>query len=89
MVFDALIHTPGGELLNALLAKGINLLSKLFDILLWFRCVNFAFSADIKSAYNILIPLEHYKYQKYLWSDDLDVSCGMCLYVVIMLIYGV
>ena len=55
MVFDASSRTPNGESLNNLLAKGKNLLPKLFDILLRFRRYNFAFSADIKSAYNNIL----------------------------------
>ena len=78
MVFDASSKTPGGESLNNLLAKGMNLLPKLFDILIKFRRYNFAFTADIKSAYNnILIPPHQYKYQKYLWKEGEDeISLG-------------
>ena len=90
MVFDASAATPGGESLNNTLAKGENRLIKLFNILLKFRVGAAAFTADISMAYNqIFLKPEDYRYQLFLWKEDLNPSSPTQLWVVTTLIYGV
>ena len=90
VVYDASSKTPGGESLNNILAKGSNRLPRLFNILLKFRRYNHAFTADIKTAYNntSIVP-EHYRYQQYLWKDQLKQENQTKLMTVKTLIYGV
>lgn len=90
MVFDASSKTPGGESLNGVLAKGQNKLVKLHHLLMRFRKNPAAFSADISMAYNgTQIKPEFFKFQKYLWKEDLDEKNPTVVMYVITLIYGV
>ena len=90
MVFDASSLTPGGECLNNLLAKGENNLCKILHILICFRIRPFAFTADVSMAYNgVKLHPKHYKYQKYLWKEDLKADNPVKVMVVKTLIYGV
>ena len=90
MVFDASSCTPGGSSLNSILAKGENRLSKLFDILLKFRAGMDGYTADISMAYNnVYLNPEFYRFQLYLWKEELDVKAPSEIFVVRTLIYGV
>ena len=90
IVFDASSKTPGGSSLNDALAKGENRISSLYNILLRFRCRAAAFCCDIRLAYNqIELEPEHYRYQKFLWQEDLDPEGTVEEYVIRTLIYGV
>ena len=90
MVFDASSATPGGECLNNILAKGENKLSNLFSILVRFRTLPFAFTGDVSMAYNgIKLKPVHYRFQKYLWKEDLNPENPVRIMVVKTLIYGV
>ena len=89
-VFDASSKTPGGESLNNLLAKGINKLAKLFNVLLRFRSKPGAFTCDVKMAYNqIQLDPSHYRYQQYLWKENLDPNMPTVVMIIKTLIYGV
>ena len=90
IVFDASSKTPGGESLNATLAKGMNKLAKLQHLLIKFRHGGAAVSADISMAYNgTRLRPEHLAYQKYLWQDQLDPAAPVQVMHVMTLIYGV
>ena len=90
MVFDASARTPGGLSLNECLAKGENNLVKIHDILLRFRNKPAAFSTDIRQAYNQLqLDPSCYRYQKFLWKDDLIATNPTVEYIIATLIYGV
>ena len=90
MVFDASSKTPGGESLNTILAKGENKLAKIHNILMRFRSKPGGFTCDVKMAYNqVRLDPSCYKYQKYLWKDNLDPSKPVKIMIVRTLIYGV
>ena len=90
MVYNASSSTPGGKSLNSILAKGANMLSKIYDVLLSFRSEAAALTCDVKMAYNgIYLEPEYYKYQRYIWKKDLDPDGPIVVMVIITLIYGV
>ena len=90
MVFDASSKTPGGESLNAILAKGKNKLAQIPNLINNFRAAEGGFTCDLKMAYNqIRLDPSCYRYQKYLWKDDLDHSQPVKIMIVRTLIYGV
>ena len=90
MVFDASARTPGGESLNDILARGMNMLGKLLHLLVKFRFGCYAFSADIQMAYNNLkLDPDYYKYHQYLWSENLSSEEQSVVMIVVTAIYGV
>ena len=90
LVFDASARTPGGESLNDILATGMNKLGKLLHLLVKFRYGCYAFSADIQMAYNNLrLDPEFYKYQQYLWKENLAPEDEAVVMIVVTAIYGV
>ena len=90
MVFDASSKTSSGFSLNCTLAKGTNMLADMIKLLVRFRVGPFAFSADISMAYNcVKLAVEHLRYHKYLWVEDLDPNGDIVEMVVRTLIYGV
>ena len=90
MVFNGSSSTPGGKSLNAILAKGMNTLARLLELVIRFRLKRFAFTADVRMAYNgIKITPPYYKYQKYLWKEDLDPLAPYMVMVILTLIYGI
>ena len=89
-VFNASSRTPGGLSLNQVLAKGQNMLPKIFEIVTCFRSKKHGFISDISMAYNqVRLTPEFYKFQKYLWREGCDPSAELMEFVVITLIYGV
>jgi len=90
LVFDASAKTPGGASLNSVLAKGQNRLARLQHLFIRFRRAKFAVTGDVSMAFNgsKLIP-EHFKYQQYLWKENLLPSDETQTMVVKTLIYGV
>lgn len=90
LVFDASSRTPGGESLNGTLAKGENKLGQIVHILIRFRRKSSAMTADVSMAYNgIKLRHDNYKFQQYLWKEDLDPENPTRTMVVRTLIYGV
>ena len=90
MVFDASAKTSSGFSLNCTLAKGTNMLADMINLLVRFRVGPFAFSADISMAYNcVKLAVEHLRYHKYLWVENLDPTGQIIEMVVRTLIYGV
>ena len=90
MVFDASARCKTGQSLNCILAKGTNMLATLFHLLIQFRVGGSAFTADISMAYNaVQLHPEFYKYQKYLWIEDMKEAQEIITMVIRTLIYGV
>ena len=90
MVFNGSSATPGGKSLNSILAKGMNTLARLLELVIRFRLGRFAFTGDVQAAYNGIKITEHfYKYQKYLWREDLDPKNPVIVMIVVTLIYGI
>ena len=90
IVFNASSITPGGDCLNNILAKGQNRLDKILHILMRFRVFPFAFTCDVSMAYNgVKLNPNHYKYQKYLWREELNPENPVKVMVIKTLIYGV
>ena len=90
LVFDASHSTKTGVSLNSLLAKGVNSMNKLVEILIRWTTHKFAFHTDIQKMYNaVRLQSSHWRYQMYLWRDDLDVERPPRQKVIKTLIYGV
>ena len=90
LVFDASHITKTGVSLNSLLAKGVNSMNKLVEILIRWTTHKFAFHTDIQKMYNaVRLQSSHWRYQMYLWRDDLDVERPPRQKVIKTLIYGV
>ena len=90
IVYDASSRTPGGESLNDILARGMNKLGKLLHLLIKFRYGVSAFSADIQMAYNcIKLDPDFYRYQQYLWKENLTAEEKAITMIVCTVIYGV
>ena len=90
IVYDASSRTPGGTSLNDILAKGENKLASIYNILIRFRCGKSAFCCDIRLAYNqIGLDPDHYRYQKFLWKEELSPDAPTEVYIIRTLIYGV
>ena len=90
MVFDASARCATGQSLNCTLAKGQNMLASLVNLLIQFRCGGAAFTADVSMAYNaVQLQPQFYRYQKYLWIENLAIGGAIIVMVVLTLIYGV
>lgn len=90
LVFDASSATSTGNSLNSILAKGQNKLSRLLNLLIRFRSKEYAVTGDISMAYNgVKLRPEDYRFQRYLWREDLDQGNPVEEMVVKTLIYGV
>ena len=73
-VFDASC-TSNGPSLNDCFYACLNLLSKIFDILLRFTLNYIGILADIKQAFlNVQIFAEHQNFLRFLWVDTNDTS---------------
>ena len=90
LVFDASQSSPSGASLNSILAKGQNTLARVLHILVRFRSKYAAVATDIKMAYNgIRLQEEHYKYQRYLWKEEMDANNPTKVMVIRTFIYGI
>ena len=90
VVFDASMRTKTGKSLNCILAKGLNKLEKILALHLNFRAGCYAFTFDIKMAYNqIKLKPEHWSYQRYLWRENLDPNNPLVEMYLLTAIYGV
>ena len=90
LVFDASLAPRDGSSLNSILAKGANSLNNLIEILIRFTTRCHAFHTDISKMYNrIWLEKEHWCYQMYLWSPDLNPDVKPVWKVIKTLIYGV
>ena len=75
MVMDATLPTSTGYAINDILAKGINNMNSLLEIILrWFTQV-VVFHTDVSKMYNtIRLHEEHWCFQRYFWQANLDLS---------------
>ena len=90
LVYDASQCTPNGSSLNNILAKGKNTLAKVLDTLINFRSRFVGFATDVSMAYNgVKLDLSHYKYQRYLWKEDLNYKNPTKVMIIRTFIYGV
>ena len=90
IVFNASHRTKTGESLNSVLAKGMNKLPRILNLLIRFGSRKEALTGDVSMAYNNLkiIP-DHYTYQRYLWYKDLDLNNEVSEMFIKTMIYGV
>ena len=90
LVFDASQSTIGNHSLNSLLAKGVNGMNNLVQILIRWTCKPFVFHTDIQKMYNAVhLDKNHWRYQMYLWDDNLNPQVQPRWKVIKTLIYGV
>ena len=90
LVFDASQKTSSGVSLNDLLAKGAKVINSLIQILIRWKTKRYAFHTDITKMYNaVKLHEDFWRYQLYLWEQDLDPDKEPVLKVIKTLIYGV
>ena len=90
MVFDASSKTPGGPSLNDSLMKGTNKLALIPKLVTTFRLGREALAFDISQCYNqTKLAVEDYRFQKFLWKDDLDPEAPLTVWIMRTAIYGV
>ena len=90
LVLDASQAGKTGVSLNSLLAKGINSMNRLVEILIRWTMHEWAFNTDIQKMYNaIRLDKSHWCYEMYLWDNELDKERLPSWKVIKTLIYGV
>ena len=90
MVFDGSMGSKHGCSLNSLLAKGAKSLNNLIQILNRWQFYKCAFHTDVTKMYNrIILEKAYWRYQLYLWDDDLAEDKKPVWKVIKTLIYGV
>ena len=90
LVYNASSKSPKNLSLNDTLAKGENVLAKIFNILVKFRSDKYALTGDITKCYNqIKLKPEFYKFQKYLWKENLDDDNPLQTRYISTVIYGI
>ena len=90
LAFDASMSAKGGTSLNSILAKGCNSLNNLQGIAIRWMVHHHAFHTDIQKMYNkVWLHPSHWRYQLYLFSQNLDVGDIPIWKVIKTLIYGV
>ena len=90
MVFNASYSSRGRRPLNSILAKGMNNISSLLQILLRWSIHPQAFHADIHKMYNsVSLHPSDWCYQRFWWQDGLDPSKSIVEMIVKTIIYGV
>ena len=90
LVFDASQRTASGYSLNDLLTKGENNMNNLIQILIRWTTKLWAFHTDVQKMYNaVQLEKSHWRYQLYLWEQNLDPKKEPVTKVIKTLIYGV
>ena len=90
LVLDASQCPRNGCSLNSLLAKGANNMNKLIEVFIRWTIHKYAFHCDIQKMYNaIRLDKAHWRYQMYLWENELKVGSRPFWKVIKTLIYGV
>ncbi len=90
MVFDASMGCKDSCSLNTLLAKGANGMNKLVEIAIRWQCTKHVFHTDVSKMYNcVKLKREHWRYQLYLWHDQLEPNAEPQLKVIKTCMYGV
>lgn len=89
-VFDASMRPAVGHSLNEILPKGQNNMNNLTEILIRWSIKLHAYHSDISKCYNgVKIDKSHWRYQLYLFQDELDPSKEPNTKVIKTVIYGV
>ena len=74
-MFDASHPTASGVSLNDILAKGMDNLNKLPEILIRWLIYQVGIHSDIRKMYNkIKLDKSHWCFQRYIWQSELDRS---------------
>ena len=90
LVFDASMATKSGYSLNDIVAKGINSMNSMVEIVIRFRSYKVTVHTDVKQMYNVVkLRPEHWKFQRYLWDALLDPNNEPSEKVIKTIIYGV
>ena len=90
LVYDASQERKGGCSLNSLLAKGANSMNKLVEILIRWTIHIHAYHTDLSKMYNrVQLEKEFWRYQLYLWGEELSRDVRPLWKVIKTLIYGV
>jgi len=76
--------------LNIILAKGSNMLTKIPELLIKFRCSKLVWSSDVTKMYNQLVLNQSaLPYSLFLFHDSLDLGVEPTVYVMTRAWYGV
>ena len=90
MAFDGSMSSGGACSLNSLLAKGSNSLNNLQAITIRWSTRLHAFHTDVQKMYNrVQLDKEHWCYQLYLFSENLNLGDNPVWKVIKTIIYGV
>ena len=89
IVFNCSAKTPSGFSLNDILAKGINSMNNLVEILIRWQTRQWAYHTDIRKMYNaVRLSKAYWCYQLYFWQEDLNPNLEPKIKVVKTVIYG-
>ena len=90
LTFDGTQGTREACGINSLLAKGANCMNRLVEILIRWTTRKYAFHSDIQKMYNaVRLDKTHWRFQMYLWDDELMMERVPRWKVIKTLIYGV
>ena len=90
LAFDASMSSKAAVSLNSLLAKGSNSLNNLQAITIRWSTRLHAFHTDVQKMYNrVQLDEEHWCYQLYLFSENLNLGDHPVWKVIKTIIYGV
>ena len=85
-----MVVDPTMSSFNNCIAKGINCLTSLFQIVINWRCNKFAFTSDIKKMFNtVRLTQDMYRFSLYLFSESLDPVEDIRLFCFTTLMYGI
>ena len=85
-----LVVDPSISGLNEILAKGVNMLTKIPELLVHFRCVKLGWSSDITKLYNQLhLNQSALPYSLFLFHESLDPATPPSVWVMTRAWYGV
>ena len=88
-VFDMTMKPPEGCAMNDIMAKGVNGMNNLVEILIRWRIKPYAYHTDISQFYNrVNLVKEHWRYQLYWWEENLDPTKPAKTKVIKTVIYG-
>ena len=89
MVFNGSKEFKGKRCINSILAKGVNSMNPLLEIVLRFCIHAVAFHTDVQKMYNsVLLDPSHWCYQRYWWQVGLDLKNPIVEKIIRTVIYG-
>ena len=89
VVYDGSHPTATGKSINSISPKGLNQMNKMVQIVIRWFVKRFGFHTDIRKMYNtVKLDESHWRYQLYLWHDQLSTSEKPRVKVIKTLIYG-